>query len=186
MSTSIQDQLPPPLLEADWRPVKDDRIVHIWGEESKPRAYVSPTFYQENGTPIYSHGYREGDDMQYLGTFVMAAAARDIVRLTKVDDLPLGNVNNVECPTCNHPLIEVNDLTYGELKKISSWTVAQLTSFMDLVKWGKVDFHELLENTSGGVMPGIGGALVGDVGTIGVSRADGIFIGIEPDGYTHS
>ena len=78
------------------------------------------------------------------------------------------------------------NLNYDALEKIRTWTVAQLIAWNQTQKRSGIDAEELLERTSGGVMPGIGGALVGDIGTIGISDLNGIFVGIEPDGYTHS
>jgi hypothetical protein len=77
-------------------------------------------------------------------------------------------------------------LDYDALVKIRTWTVAQLIAWTQLQKRSGIDTEDLLGRTSGGVMPGIGGALFGDVGTIGVTFEDGFFVGIEPDGYTHS
>ncbi len=71
-------------------------------------------------------------------------------------------------------------------EKVQTWTVAQLTSWSHLQRNSGISVDVLLARTSGGVMPGIGGAIYGDVGTIGVSDLNGIFIGIEPDGYAHS
>ena len=70
---------------------------------------------------------------------------------------------------------------------IAGWTVAQLFSWLRLATRNSgITPVQLINRTSGGVMPGIGGAINGDTGTIGVSDFNGIFIGIEPDGYTHS
>lgn len=70
---------------------------------------------------------------------------------------------------------------------ISTWTVAQLFAWLRLANRDSgITPVQLINRTSGGVMPGIGGAINGDVGTIGVNDFNGIFIGIEPDGYTHS
>ena len=113
----------------------------------------------------------------------------DALKAMSVDDLPgLSGVGILDCPLCSRELmnsVEVN-LGYDRLVKISTWTVAQLIAWAALQKRSGIDIKELLERTSGGVMPGIGGALAGDVGTIGVSDVNGIFVGIEPDGYTHS
>lgn len=79
-----------------------------------------------------------------------------------------------------------DELSDDELRKVSSWTVAQWVAWNDLVERSGEDRHTILERTHGGVMPGIGGALVGDVGTIGINGFHGMFVGIEPDGYTHS
>ena len=113
----------------------------------------------------------------------------DALKLMPVDDLPnLSGVGVLDCPVCSREIVtpETIELDYDALEKIHTWTVAQLISWVQLQKRSGINGKELLERTSGGVMPGIGGALVGDVGTIGVSDVNGIFVGIEPDGYTHS
>ncbi len=113
----------------------------------------------------------------------------DALKAMSVEDLPgLPSVGILDCPLCNRELADQLELqlNYDRLMKIRTWTVAQLIAWSTLQKRSGIDAAELLERTSGGVMPGIGGALVGDVGTIGVSDLNGIFVGIEPDGYTHS
>lgn len=77
-------------------------------------------------------------------------------------------------------------LSPDECRKVASWTVAQWVAWSDLVERSGEDVHTMMERTAGGVMPGIGGAIAGDVGTIGVNGFHGMFVGIEPDGYTHS
>ena len=113
----------------------------------------------------------------------------DALKAMSVDDLPaLSGVGILDCPLCSRELmnsVEVQ-LGYDSLNKVATWTVAQLIAWTALQRRSGIDAKELLERTSGGVMPGIGGALVGDVGTIGVNDVNGIFVGIEPDGYTHS
>ncbi len=83
---------------------------------------------------------------------------------------------------------EVN--TYADIDltadTVQAWTVAQLLSWSRLQRRSGISVSVLLKRTSGGVMPGIGGAINGDVGTIGISDLNGIFVGIEPDGYAHS
>lgn len=109
----------------------------------------------------------------------------DQVRLTKVGDL--STFTAFRCLMCDHELLpEGFEPTYEELTKLGGWTVAQLMAFRNLQKRSGGDYRELLAGTSGGVMPGIGGAINGDVGTIGVNNFHGMFVGIEPDGYTHS
>ncbi len=113
----------------------------------------------------------------------------DALRLMSVEDLPgLSGVGILDCPVCRREIYNVmgNDFGYDALQKLRTWTVAQLIAWTQLQKRSGIDTTDLLARTSGGVMPGIGGALVGDVGTIGVNDVNGIFVGIEPDGYTHS
>ncbi len=110
----------------------------------------------------------------------------DALKLMKVDDLPgMPDTGVIGCPLCHHDLITI-ELNYQILEKISTWTVAQLIAWTALQHRSGTSLEQLLERTSGGTMPGIGGALAGDVGTIGVTYQDGFFVGIEPDGYTHS
>ncbi len=111
------------------------------------------------------------------------------LKLMSVDELPsLSGIGILDCPVCSREVIDTGALLldYDALEKIRTWTVAQLIAWTQLQKRSGIDPTELLERTSGGVMPGIGGAINGDVGTIGVSDLNGIFVGIEPDGYTHS
>lgn len=113
----------------------------------------------------------------------------DALKLMSVDDLPtLTDVGILDCPVCGHEILNSVDVQLGyiTLEKIRTWTVAQLIAWSALQRRSGIDAKELLERTSGGAMPGIGGALFGDVGTVGVNDVNGIFVGIEPDGYTHS
>lgn len=80
----------------------------------------------------------------------------------------------------------VDDLSDESREKVLPWTVAQLVAWLDLVDRSGEEPEALMERTMGGVMPGIGGAMVGDVGTLGVTNFHGMFVGIEPDGYVHS
>ncbi len=113
----------------------------------------------------------------------------DALKAISVEDLPgLQSVGILDCPLCSRELADQLELEldYDRLMKIRTWTVGQLIAWTQLQKRSGIDAKELLERTSGGVMPGIGGALFGDVGTLGVNDVNGIFVGIEPDGYTHS
>ena len=112
----------------------------------------------------------------------------DALKLMSVDELPGSGPKVLDCPVCSHVIVDLGTLSfdYDDLEKIRTWTVGQLIAWTDLQKRNGMDAKEMLERTSGGVMPGIGGALYGDVGTIGVTHTDGFFVGIEPDGYTHS
>ncbi len=111
------------------------------------------------------------------------------LKAMSVDDLPgLSGVGILDCPVCSHEILDSVEIQLGyvSLEKIRTWTVAQLIAWTQLQRRSGINAKELLERTSGGVMPGIGGALFGDVGTLGVNDVNGIFVGIEPDGYTHS
>ena len=113
----------------------------------------------------------------------------DALKLMSVDDLPtLSGVGVLDCPVCSREVVDPVTMNFGyhALEKIRTWTVAQLIAWSALQERSGIDAEILLERTSGGVMPGIGGAINGDVGTIGVNDVNGIFVGIEPDGYTHS
>lgn len=109
----------------------------------------------------------------------------DVIKGNKVGDLH--TFSAFRCQVCDTELLpEGFEPTWDEYDKLCGWTLAQLMSFRNLQKRSGIDFRELLTRTSGGVMPGIGGAINGDVGTIGVSDFHGTFVGIEPDGYVHS
>lgn len=75
-------------------------------------------------------------------------------------------------------------LTDEQYDKIQTWTQEQREAFSRLQENSGIDFCELLDRTSWGPRPGIG-ALVNPV-VLGVHDFHGMFIGIEPDGYTHS
>lgn len=109
-------------------------------------------------------------------------AAR-LISAARLDEIPRWRL----CPTCDSHLVpEGFEPSYEQIEKLKTWTLAQLVAFRNLQARSGIPFDELLDRTSGGVMPGIGGAINGDVGTIGVSNFHGMFVGIEPDGYTHS
>ncbi|MCP4897358.1 MAG: hypothetical protein GY906_10340 [bacterium] len=107
-------------------------------------------------------------------------------KLMKVADLPSLN-ERFPCPTCTQDILpEEIEIDYETLVILTDWTVGQLVSFIQLARNSGLDFAELAATVTGGVMPGIGGALAGDVGTIAIPDLNGIFVGIEPDGYAHS
>lgn len=115
----------------------------------------------------------------------------EALRAELVEDLPaISGVGILDCPTC-HKRLHPDDFvvpTYDELEKLRTWTVAQLVAFGQLVERSGISFRELLARTSPAWAdrPGIGGVLVGSQGMVGVNDFHGMFIGIEPDGYTHS
>lgn len=106
------------------------------------------------------------------------ADAAATVREAPVDDLA-----TTRCKVCHksfwpegfHP-------TYDELQKVRSWTVAQLVSVMELAERSG-DIHKFLEGVGEVARPGIG-AMFNP--TVLGANVNGIFVGIEPDGYTHS
>lgn len=107
----------------------------------------------------------------------------DQVKMSQVWDIPTnGYVNAYQCPLCDTPLLE--DLSYEEMEKIKTWTVAQLLAWLRLQKNSGIDAHELLVRTSEGPRPGIGQIFNPTV--LGVNDLNGLFVGIEPDGYAHS
>jgi len=119
------------------------------------------------------------------------AEAAETLRSQLVEDLPvISGVGVLDCPCCRkrlHPQDFVSP-TYDELEKLRTWTVAQLVAFGQLQERSGISFRELLARTSAAwtERPGIGGALAGSQGMVGVNDFHGMFIGIEPDGYTHS
>ena len=56
---------------AKWKKVEDKKVRHIWKcqECDKPiTVKLSPTFYEENGTPICDCG----EDMSYIKTEILS------------------------------------------------------------------------------------------------------------------
>lgn len=110
----------------------------------------------------------------------------DAIKATRIQDMP-GPA--VDCPVCNQALIpDAQELTYDEIEKMLTWTLAQLIAWNHLQTRSGLTRSEMLERTSpaGTERPGIGGALYGSQGLVGVNDFHGMFVGIEPDGYTHS
>lgn len=106
----------------------------------------------------------------------------EAVKQAGVTDLPHeGYLNLVACPLCHTPILK--DLTYQELDKVQHWTVAQLIAWHNLMKDSGLTQSEALERTAEQARPGIGALYNPTV--LGVNL-HGIFVGIEPDGYTHS
>jgi hypothetical protein len=139
-------------------------------------------------TTIEQEAYNAGRaDYERTGTGDLSEHVKE-VNLMLVGDLPaLSGVGILDCPLCHREVVdEQMQLSYDVMEKLRTWTVGQLIAWAKLQKRSGIDALELLERTSGGVMPGIGGAINGDTGTIGVSDLNGIFVGIEPDGYAHS
>lgn len=96
------------------------------------------------------------------------------IRGSQVWDIPTeGRLDDFNCPLCHTALL--TDLSYDEIEKIKNWTVAQLVAWHNLQKRSGVDAHELLERTFGGSHD-----------HIGVNDFHGMYVGIEPDGYTHT
>jgi hypothetical protein len=108
--------------------------------------------------------------------------ALEAISESQVWDLPTGGyLNSYQCPLCDTPLL--TDMTFDEMEKVKTWTVAQLLAWHNLQKNSGIDAHELLARTSVQDRPGIG-ALVNPT-VLGVDL-NGIFVGIETDGYAHS
>lgn len=104
------------------------------------------------------------------------------INQSQVWDIPTqGYITDFQCPLCHTPLL--TDLSYDEIEKIKGWTVAQLVAWHNLQKNSGIDAHELLAQTSVQARPGIGAVFNPTV--LGVNL-NGIFVGIEPDGYAHS
>lgn len=108
--------------------------------------------------------------------------ALEAVKQSQVWDIPTnGMIVDYQCPLCDTPLI--TDLSYEEMEKIKTWTVAQLLAWHRLQKNSGIDAHVLLDRTSVQARPGIGAVVNPTV--LGVDL-NGMFVGIEPDGYAHS
>lgn len=76
-----------------WKALPDKNVQHIWKDTATGEEFaVSPTFYQENGTPIDD----EGDDCEYLRTEIIneEAEPEQIVNLKEFDDIHGGHTEN--------------------------------------------------------------------------------------------
>jgi hypothetical protein len=101
---------------------------------------------------------------------------------SQVWDIPTqGYIGDFQCPLCHTVLLA--DLSYDEIEKIKGWTVAQMIAWHNLQKRSGIDPHAFLEQTAVQPRPGIGAVVNPTV--LGVNL-HGMFVGIEPDGYTHS
>lgn len=123
-------------------------------------------------------------ERQLLADEITDAANK--IKHTRITDLP---GFEVACPACDHKLIDdPNELSYEELEKMMTWTLAQLTAWNRLQENSGISRSEMLHFTTaaGTERPGIGGALAGSGGLVAVTNFHGMFVGIEPDGYTHS
>lgn len=108
--------------------------------------------------------------------------ALEAVKESQVWDIPTGGyLNSYQCPLCDTPLL--TDLSYDEIEKIKTWTVAQLIAWHNLQKNSGIEAHAFLAETAVQDRPGIGAVFEPTV--LGVNL-NGIFVGIEPDGYVHS
>lgn len=100
--------------------------------------------------------------------------ALEAIRGSQAWDIPTGGyLNSYQCPLCDTPLLE--DLTFDEMEKIKTFTVAQLISWHEMQQRSGVDPHELLARTSSGQ---------GEY--VSVEDFRGMYVGIEKDGYTHT
>jgi hypothetical protein len=110
-----------------------------------------------------------------------ADAARSIL----VEEIPtISGPGTFDCPTCYQDLLPDDmELGYDMLQKIRGWTVAQLVSWTQMQRNSGYTPEELLVRTSEQPRPGIGAVVNPTV--LGVDL-HGMFVGIEPDGYTHS
>lgn len=102
-----------------------------------------------------------------------------MTQATEISRLKLLTMDDISgllaCPACDTELIpNAHMLTYEELSKVRTWTLAQLVAWRDLQSRSGLTVKEMLEKTSHG----------GDF--VGVDGFHGMFIGIEKDGYTHS
>lgn len=104
------------------------------------------------------------------------------IRGSQARDIPTeGRIGDFNCPLCHSTLL--SDLSYDEIEKIKGWTVAQLIAWHDLIKHSGMSQEEALAATSEQPRPGIGQVFNPTV--LGLTL-NGIFVGIETDGYVHS
>ncbi len=54
--------------EPKWVTVPDIEVRHVWTGDSDKDVYVSPDWYEENGTPVDPD---TGDDMSYVRTEIL-------------------------------------------------------------------------------------------------------------------
>lgn len=83
-----------------------------------------------------------------------------------------GNVDSVHCPLCHGTLLSGMD--YEIMDRIKDWTIGQLIAFVRLVEDSGLDLHDTLKRTNGNKHDHVGVPF------------HGMYVGIEPDGYTHS
>ena len=109
----------------------------------------------------------------------------EAIRAELVEDLAgITGVGILDCPCCRSKLAP-DDFwpTYDEIEKLRQWTVAQLIAFRSLQKNSGINYRDLLTATAVQARPGIGAIYNPTV--LGVNM-NNLFIGIEPDGHTHS
>lgn len=110
-----------------------------------------------------------------------AREATKALGLVKINDLPSESFDfirdgfgiDIKCPTCSHDLLTVFE--YDDLEKVRTWTVAQLISWLQALERFPGTALEMLAQTTNG-----GGEY------IGINDWNGMFVGIERDGYRHT
>jgi len=57
-------------IQEGWTPISDKEVLHIWQgkdlDENTIMTYVSPDWYEKNGTPVDEYG----EDMEYIKTII--------------------------------------------------------------------------------------------------------------------
>lgn len=54
-------------MKKTWVKIADNQIRHVWNDEEGNEVYISPDWYQCNGTPMTEHG----EDMEYSHTEIL-------------------------------------------------------------------------------------------------------------------
>ena len=109
----------------------------------------------------------------------------EAIRAELVEELPvISGVGILDCPCCRERLTPMDfHPTYDELNKLRGWTIAQAVAFRRLQDNSGIEYRDLLTATAVQARPGIGAIYNPTV--LGVNM-NGLFVGIEPDGHTHS
>ncbi len=113
--------------------------------------------------------------------------AAETLRAMPVDELPtISGVGILDCPACRRPLVVTGSEfwpTYDEMRKLAGMTLAQLIAVVQLQARSGLTLREFLEGVAVVPRPGIGSLAEP---TVLSASFNGIFVGIEPDGYAHS
>lgn len=98
----------------------------------------------------------------------------NLIKVQRATEATIHSAGGTElaCPTCERRLI--GNLTFEDFEKLSTWSLAQLISFLQLVERSGITAKDLLQTASTGE------------GHVAVPNFHGMYIGIERDGYTHS
>ena len=57
-------------MKNEWETINDVQVRHVWNGSNGDQVYVSPDWYEDNGTPVDPE---TGDDMTYSHTEIRKA-----------------------------------------------------------------------------------------------------------------